>query len=87
MRNPKLHCITVSGLLLERRWENASCRTPLSLGERVRLNAGSPTGLVVETKADVVTIAWPNGEATFPPECLHRVSISGALLPPNREST
>jgi hypothetical protein len=60
---------------------------PLTLGERVRLNVGSPTALVVETGADVVTIAWPTGEATFPPECLHRVSISGALLPPNRERT
>jgi hypothetical protein len=81
MRKPKVHSITASNLPLERRWESASCRVPLTLGERVRLNAGSPTALVVETGADVVTIAWPAGEATFPPECLHRVSISGALLP------
>jgi hypothetical protein len=81
MRKPKVHGIAASGVLLERKWESASCRIPLTLGERVRLNAGSPTALVVETGADVVTIAWPTGEATFPPECLHRVSISGALLP------
>lgn len=77
---PKAHCITASALLLEREWTGASCRLPLTLGDRVRLNSGSPTALVVETNADVVTIAWPAGEATFPPECLHRVSISGALL-------
>jgi hypothetical protein len=87
MKKPEIHSIAASGLRLERRWESASCRMPLTLGERVRLNVGSPTALVVETGADVVTIARPTGEATFPPECLHRVSISGALLPPNRERT
>jgi hypothetical protein len=58
--------------LLERRWTGASRRIPLTLGERVRLNSGSPIGLVVEI-GDLVTIAWPTGEATFAPECLQRV--------------
>jgi hypothetical protein len=58
--------------LLERRWTGASRRMPLTLGERVRLNSGSPIGLVVET-GELVTIAWPHGEATFPPACLQRV--------------
>jgi hypothetical protein len=49
------------------------CRIPLVIGDRVRLNSGSPPALVVETGTDVVTIAWPNGEATFPPEYLQRV--------------
>jgi hypothetical protein len=59
-------------LLLQRRWTAASRRIPLTLGERVRLNSGSPIGLVVET-GELVTIAWPAGEATFPQECLRRV--------------
>ncbi|SRR5260221_9468243 len=59
-------------LLLQRRWTAASPRIPLTLGERVRLNSGSPIGLVVET-GELVTIAWPAGEATFPQECLRRV--------------
>jgi hypothetical protein len=69
---PKVPRIPTSDLLLERRWTVASRRIPLNLGERVRLNSGSPIGLVVET-GELVTIAWPGGEATFPPECLHRV--------------
>jgi hypothetical protein len=64
--------LPVFGFLLERRLRGASRRKPLTLGERVRLNSGSPIGLVVET-GELVTIAWAAGEATFPPECLHRV--------------
>ena len=64
--------LPVFGFLLEKRRTGASRRIPLTLGERVRLNSGSPIGLVVET-GELVTIAWPGGEATFPPECLHRV--------------
>jgi hypothetical protein len=63
--------LPVLGFLLERR-SGASRRIPLTIGERVRLNRGSPIGLVVET-GELVTIAWPAGEATFPAECLHRV--------------
>jgi ferric-dicitrate binding protein FerR (iron transport regulator) len=59
-------------LLLQRRSTAASRRIPLSLGERVRLNGGSPIGLVVDT-GERVTIAWPAGEATFPQESLRRV--------------
>ena len=70
---PKVRCTAANDLLLERRWASASCRVPLNLGERVQLNSGSPIGLVVETTGELVTIAWPGGEATFPPECLHRV--------------
>ena len=64
--------LPVFAFLLERRWTGASRRISLTLGERVRLNGGSPIGLVVDT-GELVTIAWPGGEATFPPECLHRV--------------
>lgn len=63
--------LPVLGFLLERR-SGASRRIPFTIGERVRLNSGSPIGLVVET-GELVTIAWPAGEATFPAECLHRV--------------
>ena len=56
---------------LLRRWTAPSHRTPLALGERVRLNSGSPIGLVVDT-GEMVTIAWPAGEATFPQESLCR---------------
>jgi hypothetical protein len=59
-------------LLLQRRWTAAGPRMPLALGERVRLNSGSPIGLVVDT-GEQVTIAWPAGEATFPQESLYRV--------------
>jgi hypothetical protein len=69
---PKVRRTAANDLLLEGRWAGASCRVPLNLGERVQLNSGSPIGLVVET-GELVTIAWPGGEATFPPECLHRV--------------
>jgi hypothetical protein len=69
--------LPVFGFLLEKKRTGASrriplTRIPLTLGERVRLNSRSPIGLVVET-GELVTIAWPCGEATFPPECLHRV--------------
>lgn len=64
--------LPVLGFLFETKWTGASRRLPLTLGERVRLNKGSPIGLVVEI-GELVTIAWPGGEATFPPECLHRV--------------
>jgi hypothetical protein len=64
--------LPVVGFLLERRWTGASRRIPLTIGQRVRLNSGSPIGLVVET-GELVTIAWPAGEATCSPECLHRV--------------
>jgi hypothetical protein len=69
---PKVRYTAASDLLLERRWTGESRRIPLNLGERVRLNSGGPIGLVVET-GELVTIAWPTGEATFPPECLRRV--------------
>jgi hypothetical protein len=69
---PKVRFITASDLLLERRWTGESRRVALNLGERVRLNSGGPIGLVVET-GELVTIAWPGGEATFPPECLRRI--------------
>jgi hypothetical protein len=69
---PKVRCTTASDLLLEWRWPGESRRVSLNLGERVRLNSGGPIGLVVET-GELVTIAWPGGEATFPPECLRRV--------------
>jgi hypothetical protein len=58
--------------LLLRRWTAASHRVPLALGERVRVNCGSQIGLVVDI-GEVVTVAWPAGEATFPPESLYRV--------------
>jgi len=64
--------LPVFGFLLQRKWTGASRRIPLTLGERVRLNSGSPIGLVVDT-GELVTIAWPGGEATLPPECLDRV--------------
>lgn len=64
--------LPVFGFLLERRWTGASRRIPLTLGERVRLNSGGPIGLVVET-GELVTVAWPAGEAKFPPKCLRRV--------------
>jgi hypothetical protein len=64
--------LPVFDFLLKRRGTGANRRIPLTLGERVRLNSGSPIGLVVET-GELVTIAWPAGEATFPSECLHRV--------------
>jgi hypothetical protein len=67
---PKVHI--ASDLLLERGLTGACRRIPLTLGERVQLKSGSPIALVVETGVDVVTIAWPTGEATFPPECLRR---------------
>ena len=63
--------LPVLGFLLERR-SGASRRIPLTIGERVRLNSGSPIGLVVET-GELVTIAWLTGEATFPSKCVHRV--------------
>ena len=69
---PMVRFIIASDLLLERRWTDESRRVSLNLGERVRLNSGGPIGLVVET-GELVTIAWPGGEATFPPECLRRV--------------
>ena len=59
-------------ILLQRRWTAASHRIPLTLGERVRLNGGGPIGLVVDT-GEMVTIAWPAGEATFSQESLRRV--------------
>jgi hypothetical protein len=69
---PKVRYFTGNDLHLERRWTGESRPIPLNLGERVRLNSGGPIGLVVET-GELVTIAWPGGEATFPPECLRRV--------------
>ena len=69
---PKVRYFTGNDLHLERRWTGESRPLPLNLGERVRLNSGGPIGLVVET-GELVTIAWPGGEATFPPECLRRV--------------
>lgn len=67
---PKVNLATDLGL--EKRSTDASRRITLTLGERVQLNSGSPIGLVVET-GELVIVAWPNGEATFPAECLHRV--------------
>ena len=69
---PKVRCTNASELLWEPRWTGESRRVSLNLGERVRLNSGGPIGLVVET-GELVTIAWPGGEATFPPECLRRI--------------
>jgi hypothetical protein len=69
---PVVRSTIASDLLLERRWTGNSRHLSLNLGERVRLNSGGPIGLVVDTD-ELVTIAWPGGEATFPPECLHRV--------------
>jgi hypothetical protein len=69
---PRVRSTTANDLPLERRWTGESRRVSLNLGERVKLNSGGPIGLVVET-GELVTIAWPGGEATFPPECLHRV--------------
>jgi hypothetical protein len=69
---PKVRCTNASELLWERRWTGESRRVSLNLGELVRLNSGGPIGLVVET-GELVTIAWPGGEATFPPECLRRI--------------
>jgi hypothetical protein len=63
--------LPVVSFLLEKR-SGASRRIPLKVGERVRLNSGSPVGLVVDI-GERVTIAWPTGEATFHPESLHRV--------------
>jgi hypothetical protein len=70
--------LPVLGFLLERR-SRASRRIRLAIGERVRLNRGGPIGLVVET-GELVTIAWPAGEATFPLECLHRVSQTESCI-------
>jgi hypothetical protein len=69
---PKVRFTAASDLLLEQRWTGKNRRVSLNLGERVRLNSGGPIGLVVEA-GELVTIAWPGGEATFPPECLRRV--------------
>jgi hypothetical protein len=63
--------LPVVSFLLEKR-SGPSRRTPLKIGERVRLNSGSSVGLVVDT-GELVTIAWPAGEATFHPESLQRV--------------
>jgi hypothetical protein len=69
---PKVCFTAATDLLLEQRWTGKNRRVSLNLGERVRLNSGGPIGLVVEA-GELVTIAWPGGEATFPPECLRRV--------------
>ena len=63
--------LPVVSFFLEKR-SGVSRRIPLKIGERVRLNSGSPVGLVVDT-GELVTIAWPAGQATFHPESLHRV--------------
>jgi uncharacterized protein YodC (DUF2158 family) len=51
---------------------------PLSTGNFVRLNSGSPRLLVVDTSDDAVTVAWRDGaglihEQDFPRACLHRL--------------
>jgi hypothetical protein len=46
---------------------------PLVIGNRVRLNSGGPVMLVVGVDADLITAAWPGGEAVFPRPCVLRV--------------
>jgi uncharacterized protein YodC (DUF2158 family) len=52
---------------------------PLCLGDRVKLNSGSPLMLVVDASDDVVTTAWrdesgSSHEDSFPAICLSRLS-------------
>lgn len=46
---------------------------PLRIGDRVQLNSGGPSSLVVDLDADTVTIGWSGAEAVFPRPCVHRV--------------
>jgi uncharacterized protein YodC (DUF2158 family) len=46
---------------------------PLRIGDRVQLNSGGPSTLVVDLDAETVTVAWQGGEAIFPRSCVHRV--------------
>lgn len=46
----------------------------LRIGDRVRLNSGGPTGLVVDIESDAVTVGWGQGrETTLDNPCWHRV--------------
>ena len=45
---------------------------PLRIGDRVQLNSGGLTTLVVDFDADNVTVAWNEAEAVFPRPCVHR---------------
>ncbi len=45
----------------------------LRIGDRVQLNSGGPSSLVVDHDAETVTIAWKGAEAVFPRSCVHRV--------------
>ena len=44
----------------------------LHIGNRVQLNSGSAPGLVVDIVDNLITVAWPTGEAVFPRACIHR---------------
>ena len=47
----------------------------LCVGSLVRLNSGSPRMMVVDLDGEgSVTVAWEQGEASFPAACLHRIS-------------
>lgn len=46
---------------------------PLRIGDRVKLNSGGPSSLIVDVTELSVTTAWPGGECVYPRGCIHRV--------------
>lgn len=45
----------------------------LAFGDCVRLNSGSPCGLIADVGEDSLTVAWPDGqESALPRACLNR---------------
>ena len=50
---------------------------PFRVGDVVRLNSGSPNGLIVDLNAETIIMAWRNAgtiaEAQLPVACVHRV--------------
>ena len=60
--------VNLDDLMLVRR---AVRPLPFRIGDRVRLNSGSPAGLVVDLGEGCVDVEWPDGiRAIFPRACL-----------------
>jgi hypothetical protein len=72
---PKRNLFGVNHLELVKGWD--SFRDPrepeFRIGDRVQLNSGGPSSLVVDIDTETVTIAWNGAEAVFPRPCVHRV--------------
>ena len=63
-------------LLVAKAEQFQDVREPLlRVGDRVRLNSGSPPLLVVDAEERCVTVAWSRGksESVLPRSCVHRL--------------